>query len=209
MSIVGDHAGPLSYDARSLLNIQLLVDGTDNLSPMRIHSTMTALRYAHPTRAYYIGRGPAVRRRPRLPRFNEHPTLPPSGQIVIYTNNLKSICTMGDNRWSAWSAPSWILFVCGPELFQSFQALNIDIFVKPQQILVHHLNYRGYDTKRSIIFAEWTAKFEIFTQVLAVTCGTTAESTQTSAKLPKPVNRVGEARLLLNHGQHNRVHLPC
>ncbi len=72
------------YRTCSLLNIQLLVDPADNMSPLGSHSTMTALRCAHPTRACHAGRRPAVRYRPKLPRFNEHTTLPPTSQIVMY-----------------------------------------------------------------------------------------------------------------------------
>ena len=44
------------------------------------------------------------------------------------------------------------------------------------------------------------------TDIIAVTRGTTAESARTLPKLSEPVNGVGEARLLLNHGQHDCTH---
>ena len=50
---------------------------------------MTLLRYAHPTRACHIGRGPAVRPQPRLPRMSEHTTLLPTSQIVMYKHTLQ------------------------------------------------------------------------------------------------------------------------
>ena len=59
-----------------------------------------------------------------------------------------------------------------------------------------------------IIIKKLTLKFEIFVKedmqrviLAAVTWGTTAESAQTLQNLSEPDNAVGEARLLLNHGQ--------
>ncbi len=58
-----------------------------------------------------------------------------------YTNSLKSVRLMGDDWWDVWSAPSCFLFMHGPALFQCFQAVNDDIFVKPRRVLVYRFQF--------------------------------------------------------------------
>ena len=87
-------------------------------------------------------------------------------------------------------------FVRGPALLQCYAALNVDLFQKPHWILLDRFNSREYDTKGLIIDAKWPAKFEKFADLHA----------QTLSKLSEPIKGVGEARLLLRHGQHDRAH---
>ncbi len=65
----------------------------------------------------------------------------------------------------------------------------------------------------SIIDTKWPAKFEKIAQeykqcvvIVVATHGNNAESTRTLPKLSEAIDRIGEARLLVNHGQHDCAH---